>query len=143
MLSLKIKKEKKILCLHSLEHSPLPPASPTTRVIRVTWTITITKNPGGNLPLVKVTRVTWTITITQIRLAKVTQVFLDNNNNKANRIFKRSYGPQGKSWTITITKMPSHIRGWDWIHPLLKGGYTGHEKTYSGDVGISSGLAET
>ena len=28
-------------------------------------------------------------------------------------------------------------------HPLLKGGYTGHEKTYSGDVDISPGLAET
>ena len=29
------------------------------------------------------------------------------------------------------------------VHPLLKGGYTGHEKTYSGDVDISPGLAET
>ena len=29
------------------------------------------------------------------------------------------------------------------LHPLLKGGYTGHEKTYSGDVDISPGLAET
>ena len=29
------------------------------------------------------------------------------------------------------------------MHPLLKGGYTGHEKTYSGDVDISPGLAET
>ena len=28
-------------------------------------------------------------------------------------------------------------------HPLLKGGYTGHEKTYSGDIDISPGLAET
>ena len=29
------------------------------------------------------------------------------------------------------------------VHPLLKGGYTGHEKTYSGDIDISPGLAET
>ena len=29
------------------------------------------------------------------------------------------------------------------VHPLLKGGYTGHEKTYSGDVDISPRLAET
>ena len=29
------------------------------------------------------------------------------------------------------------------LHPLLKGGYTGHEKTYSGDIDISPGLAET
>ena len=28
-------------------------------------------------------------------------------------------------------------------HPLLKGGYTGHEKTYSGDLDISPGLAKT
>ena len=28
-------------------------------------------------------------------------------------------------------------------HPLLKEGYTGHEKTYSGDVNISPRLAET
>ena len=28
-------------------------------------------------------------------------------------------------------------------HPLLKGEYTGHEKTYSGDVNISPRLAET
>ena len=37
----------------------------------------------------------------------------------------------------------------DWVfmlplmHPLLKGEYTGHEKTYSGDVNISPRLAET
>ena len=29
------------------------------------------------------------------------------------------------------------------VHPLLKGRYTGHEKTYSGDVNISPRLAET
>ena len=29
------------------------------------------------------------------------------------------------------------------MHPLLKKGYTGHEKTYSGDVDISPGLAES
>ena len=28
-------------------------------------------------------------------------------------------------------------------HPLLKGGYTGHEKTYSEEVNISPRLAET
>ena len=28
-------------------------------------------------------------------------------------------------------------------HPLLKGGYTGHEKTYSGDVDIFPRLAQT
>ena len=28
-------------------------------------------------------------------------------------------------------------------HPLLKEWYTGHEKTYSGDINISPGLAET
>ena len=29
------------------------------------------------------------------------------------------------------------------LHTLLKGGYTGHEKTYSGDVNISPGLPKT
>ena len=29
------------------------------------------------------------------------------------------------------------------IHPLLKGEYTGHEKTYFGDLNISPRLAET
>ena len=40
---------------------------------------------------------------------------------------------------LSICHCPSLIQR----HPLLKGGYTGHEKMYSGDVNISPRLAET
>ena len=45
--------------------------------------------------------------------------------------------------TLIHTDPPVCSRQGGVWHPLLKGGYTGHEKTYSGDVDISPGLAET
>ena len=49
---------------------------------------------------------------------------------------------------VQICKMSVFLRHQDIFqvwggHPLLKGDYTGHEKTYFGDLDISPRLAET
>ena len=45
---------------------------------------------------------------------------------------------------VKVDELMYDLGFWDTgPHPHLKGGYTGHEKTYSGDVDISPGLAET
>ena len=45
---------------------------------------------------------------------------------------------------ILVQRSPTfNLVFWYLIHPLLKGGYTEHEITYSGDDDISPGLAET
>ena len=58
---------------------------------------------------------------------------------------KTSFGRPTPGGSAAVQSHPARIGG-DAValpHPLLEGGYTGHEKTYSGDVDISPGLAET
>ena len=59
-------------------------------------------------------------------------------NSQSKHIWQKPLSNQTydtKSWQFTWTKANKH--------PLLKGKYTGHEKTYFGDLDISPRLAET
>ena len=71
---------------------------------------------------------------TKETICRVENTNMNGNMNEKIQIHKWKVFNLGRGVCI----IPSII-----IHPLLKGEYTGHEKTYSGDVNISPRLAET